>query len=325
LAAEVHPTGAFRVFQYASRTALIPVGFTDYDSADAAPETGRSYVVFSDPVGMPLCIQDPAGNVVWWAERVDPYGSIRVAEGSSLEYNLRWPGHYYDPETGLHYNRWRYYDPTLGRYLQSDPIGYGGSPVNLYAYCPNPLVQVDLLGLAATCDSDKGDSHSKDKGENDGKEQLPGKPTGAQLAAAAQLPSAPEGYHWANTGGKPTLRSNPGSDNPPLMYNPKTGEFQPRPAADAYPRVSHTQTARAEVFEGGRGPDGKVRCPCGEEVKSSSPEDMDMGHRPGEGYAQKRDQAIIDGTSRSEFRAGQKDVANYRPEHPSCNRSHEHE
>jgi RHS repeat-associated protein len=80
----------------------------------------------------------------------------------------RWPGHYYDPETGLHYNRWRYYDPTLGRYLQSDPLGYAGSPVNLYAYAPNPPVQVDLLGLA--CDSDDGESHPKD---SDGQEGPP--------------------------------------------------------------------------------------------------------------------------------------------------------
>jgi RHS repeat-associated protein len=71
-----------------------------------------------------------------------------VRAGAKIEYNLRWPGHYYDPETGLHCDRYRYYDPGLGRYLQSDPLGYGGSTVNLYAYCPNPLVEVDILGLA---------------------------------------------------------------------------------------------------------------------------------------------------------------------------------
>jgi RHS repeat-associated protein len=66
---------------------------------------------------------------VWRAERIDPYGlhelrgrhQLDASErGTSLEYNLRWPGHYLDPETGLHYNRYRYYDPRLGRYLQSD-------------------------------------------------------------------------------------------------------------------------------------------------------------------------------------------------------------
>lgn len=327
LAAEIQPSGVLRIYQYASGTSLVPIGFTDYDSVDADAASGRSYYVFSDPVGMPLCIQDQDGEVVWWADRLDPYGAIQVAQGSRLEYNLRWPGHYFDPELNLHYNRWRYYDPNLGRYLQSDPIGYGGSPVNLYGYCPNPLVQVDLLGLAGAggCESDHGDSHPKEQGENNGQEQTPGKPTGAQLASAANLRDPPQGYHWANVGGKPTLKSNPGSDNPPMMYNPNTGEFQPRPAADAYPRVSHSQEARDAVFEAGRGPDGVVRCPCGEEIQSSSPEHMDMGHIPGQDYASKRDQAIIDGTPRSEFRADQHDLSHYRPEHPSCNRSHQHE
>ena len=176
LAAEILPGGGLRIYQYASRTSLIPIGFTDYQGIDAPPESGRSYVVYSDPVGMPLCIEDEEGYTVWWAERIDPYGAIQVADGSSVEYNVRWPGHYYDPETGLHYNRWRYYDPTLGRYLQSDPIGYGGSPINLYAYAPNPLVQVDLLGLA-TCETDDGESHPKKNGDNDGQEQTPKRPS----------------------------------------------------------------------------------------------------------------------------------------------------
>ena len=164
--------GRLRIYQYASRTARVPIGFTDYDTPDADPDSGRSYVVFSDPVGMPLCIEDDQGNVAWWAERIDPYGAIKVAPNATVEYNLRWPGHYFDPETGLHYNRFRYYDPALARYIQSDPIGYGGSPVNLYSYCANPLVNVDLLGLngGGGCDSDNRDSSAKDK---DGQEQKP--------------------------------------------------------------------------------------------------------------------------------------------------------
>ena len=82
---------------------------------------------------------------------VDPhYGHIEVHPARQLEYNLRWPGHYYDPETALHYNRYRYYDPGLGRYLQTDPLGYEGSPTNLYGYPANPLTDVDVLGLAHT-------------------------------------------------------------------------------------------------------------------------------------------------------------------------------
>lgn len=170
LSAEIFPDGRFRIYQYASREALAPIAFVDYASRDAEPESGATYHVFSNPVGIPLYIQDEQGEVVWAANRVDPYGGVEVRPGAALEYNLRWPGHYFDPETGLHYNRYRYYDPVLGRYLQSDPIGYEGSDVNLYAYCPNPLVQVDVLGLAhGGKPKDPNDSSS----DNDGQARPP--------------------------------------------------------------------------------------------------------------------------------------------------------
>jgi RHS repeat-associated protein len=60
---------------------------------------------------------------------------------------LRFQGQYYDTETGLHYNRFRYYDPDVGRFTTQDPIGLLGG-VNNYQYAPNPMVWVDPLGLA---------------------------------------------------------------------------------------------------------------------------------------------------------------------------------
>src|SRR5690606_25243547 len=65
---------------------------------------------------------------------------------STISYALRFPGHYFDDETELHYNRFRYYSPRLGRYLQCDPMGQAGG-VNVYAYPANPLVSVDVFGL----------------------------------------------------------------------------------------------------------------------------------------------------------------------------------
>jgi RHS repeat-associated protein len=168
LAAELFPDGQLRIYEYATHEALVPLAFTDYPSTEAPPSSGRTYHIFVNPVGIPLSIEDRDGQCVWYARRIDPYGLVAVRQDARLEYNLRWPGHYFDPETGLHYNRYRYYDPTLGRYLQSDPIGHEGSPVNLYAYCPNPLVQVDVLGLAhpgRTENDSSGEGH-----ENDGRE-----------------------------------------------------------------------------------------------------------------------------------------------------------
>jgi RHS repeat-associated protein len=149
----------------------VPIAFTEYADAAAEPESGTSYFVHSDPVGMPLHIEDASGRIVWWATRIDPYGLVGVHPTSELEYNLRWPGHYLDPETGLHYNRYRYYDPALGRYLQSDPLGYGGSEINLYAYPANPLVHVDVLGLNDGCGGTKGTTSRTDgSADQDGRE-----------------------------------------------------------------------------------------------------------------------------------------------------------
>ncbi|NJK31238.1 MAG: hypothetical protein HC927_01825 [Deltaproteobacteria bacterium] len=160
LAAEQTPDGKLRIYLYGGLEALSPIGFIDYLSSDAEPESGHLYHVFNNGTGMPLHIEDEYGTIVWWARHIDAYGAIDAHPTSVIEYNLRWPGHYFDTDTGLHYNRYRYYDPALGRYIQSDPIGYRGSETNLYAYCTNPLVHVDVLGLMHTTDvdhTDKGD------------------------------------------------------------------------------------------------------------------------------------------------------------------------
>lgn len=62
---------------------------------------------------------------------------------------MRFPGQYYDQETGLHYNYFRTYDPTVGRYVTSDPLGIiGGEDLNTYAYVGNdPINWIDPLGL----------------------------------------------------------------------------------------------------------------------------------------------------------------------------------
>ncbi|WP_137517993.1 RHS repeat-associated core domain-containing protein, partial [Escherichia coli] len=67
-----------------------------------------------------------------------------------VEQNLRYQGQYLDRETGLHYNLHRYYDPDVGRFMVTDPIGLAGG-INLYQYAPNPLSWIDPLGLLAGC------------------------------------------------------------------------------------------------------------------------------------------------------------------------------
>ncbi|WP_175851015.1 RHS repeat-associated core domain-containing protein [Burkholderia cepacia] len=146
LAAELTSEGLLRIYVYVNETAFVPFMFIDYASLDALPEDGRPYFVIHNQVGLPQWIEDEKGGKVWRAAQTDPYGAIAVAHDSTVEYNLRFPGHYYDSETGLHYNRFRSYSPGLGRYLQSDPAGQSGG-INLYAYTSNPLINVDVLGL----------------------------------------------------------------------------------------------------------------------------------------------------------------------------------
>ncbi|HEX6068611.1 MAG TPA: RHS repeat-associated core domain-containing protein, partial [Longimicrobiaceae bacterium] len=146
LAAEERPDGGVRLFLYPDLKALVPFMFVDYPADAAAPEQGRRYYLFTDQIGTPTHVEDAKGREVWSAD-IDPFGTAHVAASAGLELPLRFPGHYLDAETGLHYNRFRYYSPELGRYLQPDPLGFEDS-LNVYAYSPNPLVVVDLDGLA---------------------------------------------------------------------------------------------------------------------------------------------------------------------------------
>ena len=105
-----------------------------------------------DHLGTPQEITDQKGNTAWsaqykaWGEAQEQRSEF--AQQAGLTNPIRFQGQYHDHETGLHYNRHRYYDPRVGRFISRDPIGYEGG-INVYQYAPNPLVWTDPLGLAA--------------------------------------------------------------------------------------------------------------------------------------------------------------------------------
>ncbi len=118
---------------------------------DTGLSTETITYLHSDHLGTPRRGTDENGVVVWsWSS--DAFGAAAAnddpdGDGVNTVVNLRFPGQYYDAETRLHYNYFRYYDPSTGRYTTSDPIGLKGG-VNTYAYVENnPTNLIDPLGL----------------------------------------------------------------------------------------------------------------------------------------------------------------------------------
>ncbi|GID04976.1 RHS repeat protein [Pseudomonas sp. 008] len=123
----------------------LPLGGVNisYDTEGVLTNSTPFYI-HSDHLNTPRIVTNAAREIVWeW--KSDAFG-LEKASGF-LTLNLRFPGQYFDAETGLHYNYFRNYDPETGRYLESDPIGLKGG-MNTYGYVNgNPLKYVDPFGL----------------------------------------------------------------------------------------------------------------------------------------------------------------------------------
>ncbi|MCH5556181.1 RHS domain-containing protein [Pseudomonas syringae pv. syringae] len=105
----------------------------------------KVYYFHTDQIGTPLEMTDAEGQIVWQA-KYRAWGAVEKLVVNEVEQNLRFQGQYFDVETGLHYNTFRYYDPEIGRFTTQDPIGLLGG-FNLYRYTPNPVRWTDALGL----------------------------------------------------------------------------------------------------------------------------------------------------------------------------------
>jgi RHS repeat-associated protein len=113
------------------------------DGVDTA--TPVTYYVHTDHLARPIRMTDAAKAQVWTATWT-PWGTAHALSGSAIQ-NLRFPGQYFLIESGLHYNWHRFYDPTIGRYTQPDPLGFPDGP-SRYAYAGNsPLMNVDPDGM----------------------------------------------------------------------------------------------------------------------------------------------------------------------------------
>ena len=149
-------SGSIRTWVYdpAQPAGYVPLACIDQAVfADGELGAAKVHYAHTDQLGTILELTDAEGNNTWsanysaWGKWL---GSADVAQEHKAHgqtgCNLRFQGQYWDEETGLHYNTFRYYDPEIGRFISPDPIGVQGG-FNLYAYVPNPTGWIDPWGL----------------------------------------------------------------------------------------------------------------------------------------------------------------------------------
>ncbi|MCA8067173.1 RHS repeat-associated core domain-containing protein [Burkholderia sp. AU38729] len=121
-----------------------------------------------DQIGTPQLLTDDGGDVVWeasykaWGEAQEVIARASKATGITPKNPLRFQGQQADEETGLHYNRNRYYDHGIGRFISQDPVGLAGGE-NLQRYAPNPIEWIDPVGLKYKSTGRAADLFGKDK------------------------------------------------------------------------------------------------------------------------------------------------------------------
>jgi RHS repeat-associated protein len=106
----------------------------------------KHYSIITDHLGTPLSMFDEKGVLAWAAE-LDIYGTVKNLQGKKNDCPFRYPGQYEDNETGLYYNRFRYYDTESGEYVSQDPIGLASGNPNFYAYTKDSTILFDVFGL----------------------------------------------------------------------------------------------------------------------------------------------------------------------------------
>ncbi|MEU0009584.1 DUF6531 domain-containing protein, partial [Streptomyces sp. NPDC006314] len=141
---------------------LRPLSQTERITAADAPQEeidSRFFAIVTDLVGTPSELVDEQGDIAW-RTRSTLWGTTAWATDSTTYTPLRFPGQYHDPETGLHYNYFRHYDPETARYLTPDPLGLTPAP-NPATYVNNPHMWTDALGLAPECTPETGSNRGQ--------------------------------------------------------------------------------------------------------------------------------------------------------------------
>ncbi len=227
LITETTETGAL-IKDYIWQQGLHPVAQIDASMPVQAgmPSEGIIYL-HTDHLLTNRLATDATRKVIWRWEG-EAFGNTPAS--GSVSVNLRFPGQYYDAETNLHYNHFRYYDPELGRYITSDPIGIIGG-MNTYGYVnQNPIIGVDINGLTVSCSYDQASGQlictNDSTGNQDVNEQCySGAPGATNDPLQQNVPNVgpiPRGDYDIGTG-----VDNPktGLQSLPLMPTPSNNQF----------------------------------------------------------------------------------------------------
>jgi RHS repeat-associated protein len=163
-----------------------PIGQYERKPGSQEEFDSRFFAIVTDLVGTPTELIDETGEIAWHTQRTC-WGTTAWNADATAYTPLRFPGQYADPETGLHYNYFRQYDPETARYTSPDPLGLEPAP-NPFAYVLNPMAWIDLLGLL-TCKQNA--RILRDNMAAEGRAPGPGQ------AAAHIVPSGGQQGHWA--------------------------------------------------------------------------------------------------------------------------------
>jgi RHS repeat-associated protein len=117
---------------------------------------GTFEYIYTDQLGAPRAVTSSAGTTIWtWDFDRNPFGEASPADdpdgnGAGFTQPLRFPGQYFDSETSLHFNAFRDYEPSTGRYIENDPLGIRGGVTPYNYVLANPTKYIDLFGLVET-------------------------------------------------------------------------------------------------------------------------------------------------------------------------------
>ncbi|MFF7144309.1 putative T7SS-secreted protein [Streptomyces nodosus] len=178
---------------------LRPIAQTERIEAHDAPQKeidSRFFAIVTDLVGAPSELIDEQGEIAW-RTRTTLWGTTAWVKNSTTYTPLRFPGQYYDPETGLHYNYFRQYDPETARYLTPDPLGLTPAP-NPTTYVHNPHTWSDPYGLGPCPQGEKSNPFKNREDAEKAAYELAGVPYGEEPVA-----------QWIVTGEK-DLKHTPG-------------------------------------------------------------------------------------------------------------------